>query len=48
MATHLLWHLQNAGFDLSQGPNPYDVVVALRDRVQTLKEIISPIHINLK
>jgi glutamyl-tRNA synthetase len=39
VAGHLIWHLQNAGYDLQQGPNPEDVVVALRDRVHTLKEM---------
>jgi glutamyl-tRNA synthetase len=36
---HLAWHLQQHGFDLSTGPAPADIVVALRDRVQTLKEM---------
>ena len=36
---HLLWHLQQAGYDLANGPAPADVVVALRDRVQTLKDM---------
>ena len=36
---HLRWHLQQAGFDLAAGPAPADVVLALRDRVQTLKEM---------
>jgi glutamyl-tRNA synthetase len=36
---HLLWHLQQAGYDLENGPSPADVVLALRDRVQTLKEM---------
>ena len=39
VAKHLVWHLQNAGYDLDQGPDPADVVVALRDRVHTLKEM---------
>lgn len=39
VAGHLIWHLQHAGYDLQQGPNPEDVVVALRDRVHTLKEM---------
>jgi glutamyl-tRNA synthetase len=39
VAEHLIWHLQNAGYDVPQGPNPADVVLALRDRVQTLKEM---------
>jgi glutamyl-tRNA synthetase len=36
---HLLMHLENAGYDLAHGPAPADVVVALRDRVQTLKDM---------
>ena len=36
---HLVWHLEKAGLDLSKGPAPADVVVALRDRVQTLKDM---------
>jgi glutamyl-tRNA synthetase len=36
---HLAWHLERAGYDLAQGPAPGDVVVALCDRVQTLKEM---------
>jgi len=36
---HLLWHLRQAGYDLARGPAPGDVVRALRDRVQTLKEM---------
>jgi len=33
------WHLQHAGIDTSGGPAPVDVIVALRDRVQTLKDM---------
>ncbi|MGY0558443.1 glutamate--tRNA ligase [Lysobacter sp. A421] len=36
---HLQWHLQRQGFDLDKGPAAADIVVALRDRVQTLKEM---------
>jgi len=39
VATHLLWHLHAAGYDLEKGPAPADVVLALRDRVQTLKDM---------
>jgi glutamyl-tRNA synthetase len=39
VAGHLLWYLQRAGYDLSAGPAPADVVVALRDRVHTLTEM---------
>ncbi|AFC85393.1 glutamate--tRNA ligase [Frateuria aurantia] len=33
------WHLARAGIDISQGPAPAEVIVALRDRVQTLAEM---------
>ena len=36
---HLEWHLHHAGYDLSAGPNPVDVVIALRERAKTLKEM---------
>lgn len=36
---HLQWHLQQAGYDLANGPAPSDIVIALRDRVQTLKDM---------
>jgi glutamyl-tRNA synthetase len=36
---HLQWHLLQQGFDLARGPAPADIVIALRDRVQTLKEM---------
>ena len=36
---HLAWHLEQAGYDLARGPAPGDVVRALRDRVQTLKDM---------
>ena len=39
VARHLLWHLQQAGYDLENGPSSADVVLALRDRVQTLKDM---------
>ena len=39
VARHLEWHLLNNGFDLAKGPRPADVVIALRDRVQTLKDM---------
>ncbi len=39
VAKHLEWHLQAAGCDLAAGPAPADVVIALRDRVQTLKDM---------
>jgi glutamyl-tRNA synthetase len=39
VARHFLWHLERAGYDLANGPKPADVVVALRDRVQTLKDM---------
>lgn len=39
VAKHFEPQLLAAGYDLSKGPKPADVVVALRDRVQTLKEM---------
>jgi glutamyl-tRNA synthetase len=39
VARHLRPQLENAGYDLNHGPAPADVVVALRDRVQTLKDM---------
>ena len=39
IATHLRPQLRACGYDLANGPAPADVVVALRDRVQTLKEM---------
>ncbi|MGN6312417.1 MAG: glutamate--tRNA ligase [Rhodanobacteraceae bacterium] len=40
VARELAWHLNRFGIDPSAGgPCPVDVVIALRDRVQTLKEM---------
>jgi glutamyl-tRNA synthetase len=39
VAVHFVPQLLALGFDLANGPSPADVVVALRDRVQTLKEM---------
>lgn len=39
IAPHLVYQLQKLGVDLAAGPAPADVVVALRERVQTLKEM---------
>ena len=40
VASHLMWHLTAAGIDPSAGgPDPVDVVIALRERAQTLKEM---------
>ncbi|WP_222565047.1 glutamate--tRNA ligase [Novilysobacter antarcticus] len=39
VAVHLHWHLQQAGYDLANGPAAVDIVLALRDRVQTLKDM---------
>lgn len=39
VARHLFWHLQQAGYDLEHGPQPAELVIALRERAQTLKEI---------
>lgn len=39
LGPELAWHLAKIGIDATKGPNPADVVVALRDRVQTFKEM---------
>jgi len=39
VATHLDWQLDAAGYDLAAGPKASDLVVALRERVQTLKDM---------
>jgi glutamyl-tRNA synthetase len=39
VAKHLDWHLRQQGFDVAHGPKAADLVVALRDRVQTLNEM---------
>ncbi|WP_147652140.1 glutamate--tRNA ligase [Vulcaniibacterium gelatinicum] len=39
VAAHLEWHLRQQGYDLAAGPDPADVVIALRERVQTLKDM---------
>ena len=39
VAPHLEYHLRKAGYDLARGPAAADVVIAMRDRVQTLKDM---------
>ncbi|MFK2875569.1 glutamate--tRNA ligase [Rhodanobacter hydrolyticus] len=39
LAPEFAWHLARAGIDAVHGPQPADVIVALRDRVHTLKEM---------
>jgi len=39
LASEFEWHLLRAGIDASKGPAPADVIVAMRDRVQTLKDM---------
>ncbi|MDZ4812846.1 MAG: glutamate--tRNA ligase [Pseudomonadota bacterium] len=39
VAKHLMFHLRELDYDLSRGPKVEDVVIALRDRVKTLKEM---------
>ncbi|WP_313644989.1 glutamate--tRNA ligase [Stenotrophomonas sp.] len=36
---HLVYQLEKLGLDLAKGPAPVDVIIALRERVQTLKEM---------
>ena len=42
IAPHLEWHLRMQGLDPSHGPAPADVVIALRDRAQTLRAAVCP------
>ena len=39
VAPQLAWQLEKRGIDVAAGPAPADVVLALRERVQTLKEM---------
>ncbi|NII10185.1 glutamate--tRNA ligase [Oleiagrimonas sp. C23AA] len=39
VAVELVWHLEHIGIDPATGPAPAEVVTALADRVQTLKEM---------
>jgi glutamyl-tRNA synthetase len=45
VAKHFEPQLIAHGYDVAKGPNPADVVVALRDRVQTLKEMAERAHV---
>jgi len=42
---HFTWQLRAAGIDPEQGPDPLDVIVALRERAQTLKEMAAKARI---
>ncbi|HEX7348662.1 MAG TPA: glutamate--tRNA ligase [Rhodanobacteraceae bacterium] len=37
LGAELAWHLERLGLDVTKGPAPADVVLALRERAQTLK-----------
>ena len=39
LVPHFVWQLRAAGIDPDSGPEPLDVIVALRERAQTLKEM---------
>jgi glutamyl-tRNA synthetase len=39
LAPEFEWHLRMQGLDPAQGPAPADVIVALRERAQTLREM---------
>ena len=45
VAKHFEPQLVAHGYDVAKGPSPADVVVALRDRVQTLKEMAERAHV---
>ena len=40
LAQEFQWHLERAGIDVARGPAPADVILALRDRVHTFKEMV--------
>jgi glutamyl-tRNA synthetase len=39
LVPHLQWHLDACGYDPATGPAPTDLIVALRERCRTLKEL---------
>lgn len=39
VAHYLQWHMEQAGYDLAAGPQLTEIVIALRDRCHTLKEM---------
>jgi glutamyl-tRNA synthetase len=39
VAKHLQWHIEQLGLDVTKGPALTDIIVALRDRCYTLKEL---------
>jgi glutamyl-tRNA synthetase len=39
LVPHFVWQLRAAGIDPELGPEPVDVIIALRERAQTLKEM---------
>jgi glutamyl-tRNA synthetase len=39
IAPELEWHLAQLGLDTSNGPKPVDLIIALRERVHTLKDL---------
>lgn len=39
LVPHFVWQLRAAGIDPENGPEPVDVIIALRERAQTLKEM---------
>jgi glutamyl-tRNA synthetase len=39
LVPHFVWQLRAAGIDPDNGPEPLDVILALRERAQTLKEM---------
>jgi glutamyl-tRNA synthetase len=45
IAPHFEWHLRMQGLDPAHGPAPADVIVALRDRVHTLREMAEKANI---
>lgn len=44
VATHLVWHMEQAGIDTQNGPQLVDLVTLLGDRCKTLKEMAASCH----
>lgn len=44
IAKHLTWHMQKAGIDFTQGPDLIDLILAQRERVKTLVELVEKSH----
>ena len=41
---HLQWHIDQAGLDLTQGPDIEKLIPAMAERVKTLKELVAAVQ----